>query len=671
MSETLFLRLLSYDDKSAALAESIKATQEGYTLNTVVHVVNPKSFSQIPGSTFAYWVSERIRRVFTRLPAFESEGRTVKQGLATADDFRFVRLYWEVKPGNALSGTSQIQPEQFRQQTFSGKRWVPFAKGGAYSPYYSDLHLVVNWERDGEEMKYWAGSLYNGSHWSRIIKNVDFYFCPGLTWPSRPHKRGAFSHVAAGAIFSHTGTMLFLPEKDHWATSALLNSDAFIGLLHLLMARGGAQSGQTLKYEIGYVASVPIPHIDEGNNQELSQLALEAYSLSRVQSTVNETCHLFYLPALLQINGDTLATRVLSWQNRLDEINQQFAKCQERINVIAFRLYGIFDEDRRGLEESLRSDKQEVKNGDEEIDSEVDDNTTEEKIGCRDLIGALLSYTVGCASGCWDIRFATGELVIPKLSDPFAPLPVCSPGILIGNDGLPLPEAPRDYPLGINWEGILVDDPDHPDDIIHRVQDVLKVIWPDRAEAIEQEACQILEIKELREYFRRSGNGGFWMDHVRRYSKSRRKAPIYWLLQSSKKNYALWLYYHRLDKDTLFKALTKYVEPKLRLEEGRLGQFRTQLARAGSTGREVKQLEKQLERQESLMAELYDFRDKLRRAADLNLEPDLSDGVVLNIAPLWELVPWSEARKYWEELKAGKYEWSSISKQLRESKVTK
>ena len=178
-----------------------------------------------------------------------------------------------------------------------------------------------------------------------------------------------------------------------------------------------------------------------------------------------------------------------------------------------------------------------------------------------------------------------------------------------------------------------------------------------------------MRVKELREYFRRPGNGGFWMDHIRRYSKSRRKAPIYWLLQSSKKNYALWLYYHRLDKDTLFKALTKYVEPKIRLEDSRLEQWRAQLASAGIEGREVKQLERQLERQESLVAELYDFRDKLRRAADLNLEPDLDDGVVLNIAPLRELVPWSEAKKYWEELLAGKYEWSSISKQLRNKGV--
>ena len=86
---------------------------------------------------------------------------------------------------------------------------------------------------------------------------------------------------------------------------------------------------------------------------------------------------------------------------------------------------------------------------------------------------------------------------------------------------------------------------------------------------------------------------------------------------------------------------------------------------AGTSGKAAKQLEKQIDRQESFISELYDFQDKLRRAANLNLEPDLNDGVVLNIASLWEIVPWSEAKKYWQELIAGKYEWSSIGKQLR------
>jgi hypothetical protein len=150
------------------------------------------------------------------------------------------------------------------------------------------------------------------------------------------------------------------------------------------------------------------------------------------------------------------------------------------------------------------------------------------------------------------------------------------------------------------------------------------------------------------------------------YVKSRRKAPIYWLLQSSKRNYALWLYYHRLNSDLLFKASVNYVEPKLRSEEQRLEQLRAQRASAGTSGREAKQLERQLDRQEALLSELRDFHDKLRRAADLHLAPGLNDGVVLNIAPLWELVPWNEAKKYWDELLTGKYEWSSIGRQLRE-----
>ena len=158
----------------------------------------------------------------------------------------------------------------------------------------------------------------------------------------------------------------------------------------------------------------------------------------------------------------------------------------------------------------------------------------------------------------------------PALPDPFAPLPGCSPGMLTGEDGLPPRRHRRITRFRIDWDGILVDDSRPSDDIVRRVRDVLELIWKDRADAIEKEACEILGVKELRDYFRKPGKGGFWDDHVTRYSKSRRKAPIYWLLQSSKKNYALWLYYHRLDKDILFKALLNYVEPKIRLEDGRL-----------------------------------------------------------------------------------------------------
>src|SRR5213079_1748614 len=108
----------------------------------------------------------------------------------------------------------------------------------------------------------------------------------------------------------------------------------------------------------------------------------------------------------------------------------------------------------------------------------------------------------------------------------------------------------------------------------------------------------ILAVKDLRDYFRKPGKGGFWDDHISRYSKSRREAPIYWLLQSSKRNYALWLYYHRLDKDLMFKALVNYVDPKIRLESSRLESLRGQKAAVGETGKEAKRLAEEVEHQE-------------------------------------------------------------------------
>ncbi|NLY01640.1 MAG: hypothetical protein GXY83_36600 [Rhodopirellula sp.] len=283
----------------------------------------------------------------------------------------------------------------------------------------------------------------------------------------------------------------------------------------------------------------------------------------------------------------------------------------------------------------------------------------------------LLAYCLGIVFGRWDVRIASDPSLAPKLPDPFDPLPVCPPGMLQGPDGLPAkPEVvPPDYPIRIDWDGILVDDPEHPDDIVRRVRDVLEVIWQDCAEAVEKEACEILGVREIRDYFRKPASGGFWIDHVRRYSKSRRKAPIYWYLRSAKGNYGLWLYYHRLDKDILFKALLNYVEPKIRLEEDRLHTLRARKDAAGNSGREAKQIEKDIDRLEQFVAELQDFRDKLRRAADLHVAPDLNDGVVLNIAPLWELVPWKEAKKHWESLQEGKYDWSHIALQLWPDRV--
>ena len=108
-----------------------------------------------------------------------------------------------------------------------------------------------------------------------------------------------------------------------------------------------------------------------------------------------------------------------------------------------------------------------------------------------------------------------------------------------GNTKLPTASRPlpTTYPLRITWSGIIVDDEDHPDDIVTRVREAMTVIWKDKAGDIEQEACEILKVKTLRDYFSRPSN--FFADHLKRYSKSRRQAPIYWPL-SSENGSARW-----------------------------------------------------------------------------------------------------------------------------------
>jgi hypothetical protein len=267
------------------------------------------------------------------------------------------------------------------------------------------------------------------------------------------------------------------------------------------------------------------------------------------------------------------------------------------------------------------------------------------------------SYCIGALYGRWNIRYATGEKPTPALPDPFDPLPVCPPGMLQNAQGLPAVPAdvPADYPLRISWGGILCDDAGHPEDIEARVRDALQVIWGERADAIEQEACDILGVASLRAYFRKPAL--FFADHLKRYSKSRRQAPIYWPLSTPSGSYTLWLYYHRLSDQTLYTCVNDFVEPKLRTVSAEC----SVLSRKGD--RSAKE-ERELEQLLALAGELAAFRDELLRVAAF-WKPNLNDGVQITAAPLWRLFghkPWQKKlRETWDALEAGDYDWAHLA----------
>ena len=731
MTHTLFIRLLQHEDKGASLAERIAVLREGRA-DEDVYAVNPASFRQVPNSPFCYWVSERIRRLFKELPPFESEGRTVKQGLATADDFRFVRAWWEVPAGKILdswqyavcsrqkavgsgmyaegSGQEEAGGRKWteerirdfqawcRKRTYEGKRWVPFAKGGEYSPYYADIHLVVNWEKEGAEIHNFVNPI-TGKTNSRP-QNTDYYFRPGLTYTSYTNLGFAPRILPAGSVFSIAGMGIHGVKK---CLLVFLNSIIVQQFLYLIADRR--------KWEAGVIQRLPVPNLSD-YIAELNLLSDQAWSLKRSLDLIDDTSHAFILPTLLQCQGAILAERAAACGKHFAETEAELLKIQSVVDEIAYDLYGFTEEERKtagGGRSAVDGNDEsgEATAGGEDTESDpVPDDESFPTTDHRPLTTALLSWCVGVVLGRWDVRIALDPSLAPKLPDPFDPLPVCPPGMLQGPDGLPAepdrivsegwlrarpnantlppdgsvknPTIPdSEYPLRISWDGVLVDDPGfngdrpHRDDIVRRVREVFDLLWKDKSHEIEQEACDILGVSDLRDYFRRPA--GFFQDHLKRYSKSRRKAPIYWPLSTPSGSYTIWLYYHRLTDQTIYAAVNKYVEPKISEVERRIAQIENELKAA--SGRDATRLTDRLNEARTFLGELRDLRGELLRIAALPYKPDLNDGVIINAAPfhnLFRLRSWAkDTEDCWKKLQKGDYDWAHLAYTIWPDRVRK
>ena len=77
-----------------------------------------------------------------------------------------------------------------REETFRGKKWVPFAKGG--KPFYHDIQLVVNWGNNGEEIRNFSNA---------VIRNASFCFRAGLAWARIAEKSIEAFKLPEGCIF--------------------------------------------------------------------------------------------------------------------------------------------------------------------------------------------------------------------------------------------------------------------------------------------------------------------------------------------------------------------------------------------------------------------------------------------------------------------------------------
>ena len=693
---TVFARILKEPDRAAALAEAIAASRAGEPDPRIFRIATA-DFDIIPGTPVAYWMSTPVRRLFTDLPRLEGKWAEVRVGLQTSDDFRFVRAFWEVDPSSIARS---------REETRTGRRWCPFAKGGEYSPYYGDLHLVIDWEDDGRRIREFTRS--KGQSETKRVQSQSFYFRPGLTWSRRTNSAMAVRVLPAGCVFGEKGPALF--AADPLLYLGWLDSRVVRLLIDATAASADEdKAAESRNYDAGIIQNLPSP-VTLNIDPTVPDLTSDIASAVAALDATDEVSRRFVGPPITgtttsiveavragQAERWRTAARVLDRYARLDRV---FADAVSSPGAIEKELTDasgplLAELSRDELSESEYDQAVRLLCG--TVATAVEAATV--KLGVARWIGLqhqiidrrlelaaltlgrspaflaqyaaarglypaeelarkaadLASYLVGCAFGRWDVRIGRDQALAPSAPELFDPVSQCAPGQLTSATGLPASREPVGYPLQLPPGRLLIDEKGHTWDIETAIHMAAQAMLDEPTSVID-EMLQILGRSTVRDYLRRQ----FFKDHLTRYSKSRRKAPLYWPLTVPSKNWGVWVYAPMLTRETLYAVALESGRRERLAAEAIVRLQREQ--REGGAGRSARKVSEELDAEEKLGEELRRFRLEAERIAGLGWVPNLDDGIILCAAPLAELFPaWPDAKTARAELREGMYPWATVA----------
>ena len=193
------------------------------------------NFSKIPGSPVAYWVSEKIVRIFSDYPSIESVAKP-RQGLATGDNNKMLRLWFEIKK-NSFSVDS---PNLETFHSISANRYIPYNKGGSFRKWYGNIDNVIKFDASS-----YAYLLTVGNH----LPSREMYFKEAVTWSKVTSSGLSMRYVPQGAAFDVAGCSIFA-ETNLKYILGLCNSSIMQVLIRTL--------SQTMNYEVGTIKAMPV-----------------------------------------------------------------------------------------------------------------------------------------------------------------------------------------------------------------------------------------------------------------------------------------------------------------------------------------------------------------------------------------------------------------------------
>ncbi len=311
-----------------------------------------------------YWISPAARRVFREFPKL-GEISPPRQGLATTDNMRFVRYWWEAEPPN-----------------FSGSRdkWMPYAKGGRFRRWYESPRHRVNWEDDGREIKSAIVQRYPylDGQWQWVAKNSAWYGREGITYSYLTSGLFSARRLEPGTIFDVAGSSLFPDDSRRNGMLGVLNSSVARELLSAI--------NPTVNFQVGDLRQLPTPR---SFPDELCGHVSRAIAWTRELDRFDETSVDFVRPE--------------PWNReaaRAETLRRSLADAQRCVDRIVAELYGM-NGGGQGTEaqrhEGLRR---------------AQSSRTKEELARR-----WISYVLGVWLGRWD-GSAKGNIAVLSPLDP-------------------------------------------------------------------------------------------------------------------------------------------------------------------------------------------------------------------------------------------------------------
>lgn len=246
-SQGEYIKLISFngkDEKKKVLEEIWKNQNQKY-INKYVYKVDKKVFSKVPRCPFIYWVNSGMINIF------ENENLQsycdVRQGIATGDNKKFLRYFWEVRKEDISFNYKE-----------DGKKWVPYAKGGPYNKWFGNLWWVIAYDEENFNLLKNMGNN---------LPNRKYYFKKGITYTMTTSKGSTFRYLPENFLFDCKGSSIFFKEEKYiFRFLGLLNSSLFSYMEKIIAG--------SVDLEVGDLKKLPVPPSIINDSKNLKKLEL-------------------------------------------------------------------------------------------------------------------------------------------------------------------------------------------------------------------------------------------------------------------------------------------------------------------------------------------------------------------------------------------------------------